>query len=364
MNLDALFNAPNEWGPLREVILGRVDGAVVPDEPRAMIQATMPESMWSFHELNAGRPFPAHLTAGARRELDAFAAMLRSYGIRVRRPEAPGRLFAKPIVTKQWRTKGGLYAAMPRDNLLAAGSWIIEAPMAWRSRRREHEPYQRLLAEYSRRGARRSTPPAPTLGEGSYTPGWTFSNDAFRPVITEDEPLFDAADFLKFGKHLIGQRSHVTNNRGIALLRRLLEPEIKVVILEFRDVHPMHIDATIMPLRPGLLLVNPERVPDEQIRILKNGLFKGWDLVKAPRPVIPISHPLFMTSRWISMNVLSLDPETVVVEARERPMIRLIRELGLRPIPVQFRNFNSFGGSFHCATLDVVRTGRVENVLG
>mgnify|MGYP003298904831 CR=1 FL=1 len=36
---------------------------------------------------------------------------------------------------------------------------------------------------------------------------------------------------------------------------------------------------------------------------------------------------------------------------------------GFTPIPCSFRNFNSFGGSFHCATLDVRRRGKLESYI-
>lgn len=116
----------------------------------------------------------------------------------------------------------------------------------------------------------------------------------------------------------------------------------------------MHIDATLLPVAPGKLLVNPERVPAVP------RLFKDWDVMRAPAPVIPDSHPLYMTSRWINMNILMLDSERVVVERQDEPMITALRQFGLTPVPCDFRHFNSFGGSFHCATLDVRRRGTLE----
>jgi hypothetical protein len=35
--------------------------------------------------------------------------------------------------------------------------------------------------------------------------------------------------------------------------------------------------------------------------------------------------------------------------------------LGMVPIPCRFRSFNSFGGSFHCATLDIHRRGSLQS---
>jgi glycine amidinotransferase len=68
-----------------------------------------------------------------------------------------------------------------------------------------------------------------------------------------------------------------------------------------------------------------------------------------------------MSSPWISMNVISLDERRVVVEEGEAPLIAKLRSWGFDPIPCPFRAFQAFGGSFHCATLDVRRTGELES---
>ena len=49
--------------------------------------------------------------------------------------------------------------------------------------------------------------------------------------------------------------------------------------------------------------------------------------------------------------------------AQDEPMIEFFKNWGFTPIPCNFRNFNSFGGSFHCATLDVRRTGSLETYV-
>ena len=56
--------------------------------------------------------------------------------------------------------------------------------------------------------------------------------------------------------------------------------------------------------------------------------------VDAPRPVIPDSHPLWMGSKWLSMNVLMLDTKRVVVDANEEPLQKLFEKLGIKCIKV------------------------------
>ena len=76
---------------------------------------------------------------------------------------------------------------------------------------------------------------------------------------------------------------------------------------------------------------------------------------------IPDGHPLYMSSKWVSMNTLMLDERRVIVERQEEHLIRAVKEWGFQPIQCNVRDFNSFGGSFHCATADVRRRGTLQS---
>jgi glycine amidinotransferase len=246
---------------------------------------------------------------------------------------------------------------MPRDAFLVIGDEIIECPMAWRSRYYATSAFRPLLKEYFRAGARWTAAPKPELTDDLYDYEWTEGEpgDPVRYVITEFEPTFDAADFVRCGRDIFAQKSNVTNEFGIDWLQRHLGEQYRIHVLEFNDTHPMHIDATLVPLAPGKLLVNPERVTSVP------RLFRSWDVLRAPHPIIPSTVPLYMTSSWINMNLLMLDERRVVVEREDEPMIRALKDWGLTTVPCSFRHFNSFGGSFHCATLDVRRRGALQS---
>ena len=107
----------------------------------------------------------------------------------------------------------------------------------------------------------------------------------------------------------------VTNNLGIEWMSRHLgERGYRVHKLSFDDPNPMHIDATFNIIGPGLVLSNPDR-PCHQIDMFHKA---GWTVVKPPTPLIPDTHPLWMSSKWLSMNVLMLDPRRVVVDKNEK----------------------------------------------
>ncbi|WP_067798527.1 amidinotransferase [Actinomadura formosensis] len=336
-------NSHTEWEALEEVVVGRMEGAVFPTWQSSMYP-TVPESSWALFREKGGSPFPADLVAAAEEELDGFAAVLRDEGVTVVRPDPCDH--SAPFSTPDWTSRGGLYSAMPRDCLTVIGDTIVEAPMSWRCRAHETAPFRSLIKSYFRGGARWLPAPHPQLTDELFQAtdrqeGWS---------ITDFEPVFDAADFMRFGEDIIVQRSHTTNDFGIDWLRRALGSDYRIHCLDVNDPHAMHIDATICPLAPGVLLVNPDRYRPSP-------LFRDWEIIEAPKPTLPEGWPMYLCSSWVSMNLLSLDERTVVVERQEEPLIEVLTQRGFRCVLVDFRHVYSFGGSFHCVTLDVRRRG-------
>lgn len=349
-----VVNSFTEWDPLEEVIVGRLANAVFPTWQSSMLDTLPADSVKLFQE-RGGTSMPrAQLEAGEA-ELNAFADILRAEGVNVVRPDVLS--YEKAFETPSWKAFGGLYASMPRDLLMVIGNTIIEAPMSWRCRYHEVDAFRNLIKSYFRRGAGWLPAPRPQLTDEL----WRADDAPDDPggdswAITEFEPVFDAADFMRFGADIVVQRSHVTNQFGIDWLRRAVGDQFTVSCIDVNDPHAMHIDATIAPLAPGKLLVNPER-------FIPNKLFDSWERLPAPQPALPSDWPMYFCSRWVSMNVLSLSPDTVVVESHEEPLIEALTNWGFRCIPVDFRNVYSFGGSFHCVTLDVRRNGSLSRYL-
>ncbi|KQQ63499.1 amidinotransferase [Pseudomonas sp. Leaf129] len=346
----------NEWDPLEEVIVGVMQGAAVP-EWDIMLEATMPEDSKDFFIREVGNRLPQSQYEAACKELDQLAEVIASRGIIVTRPDKLEQ--AKSFSTPSWSAPSGLYAAMPRDILLILGDTIIESPMSWRSRYFEIDAYRPLLKEYFRSGAKWISAPKPQLLDELYQSDYDkvdpLRSDKF--VINNFEPVFDAADFIKCGYDIFAQLSHVTNSMGIEWVRRHIDKKYNIHLLESTDCAPMHIDATFMPLAPGKILLNPERMP-----ILPRVL-KGWDVRYAPKSTIPSSHTMYMSSTWTNMNVLMLDPKTVVVEEQETSLIDMLAEWGFEVVTVPFRNVMRFGGAFHCVTCDVRRRGELLSYI-
>lgn len=348
-------NSHDEWSLLEEVVVGRVDGACIPAW-HPSLEATVPEKHRGWFREFGGRPFPPALVEAAAEELETLCDVLRAEGVTVVRPDPVD--WTAPFGSPDFGASRGLYGAMPRDILLVVGDEIIEAPMAWPSRAFESRAYRRLIKGYFRGGARWTAAPSPQRAADLYAPhnrARGFDVQAGGSVVTEFEPVFDAADFSRCGRDIFCQLSHVTNRFGIEWLRRHLGPDYRIHELDVTDPHAMHIDATFVPLAPGRVLVNPERITRLP------AMFDDWEVLVPPPPTVPDEHPFYFSSGWLSMNVLSIDERRVLVEAAEEPMIRFLKGHGFEPIPVGFRNFGSFGGAFHCATSDIRRQSRLES---
>lgn len=347
----------NEWDPLKEVIVGSVEGAIVPVFDEAVRAITPEHAEWFFREYG-GKPFPDEMIEKATVELDGLVKVLTELGVTVRRPESMD--FSKEFQTPWWKSRG-LYAAMPRDVFMVFGDTIIEAPMAWRTRYFEHLAYRPLMNEYFDKGGRWLVAPKSTMAEGFYDETYDrnepMKDGKKRFVITENEIAFDAADFVRCGKDVFVQKSNVTNEKGIEWVRRHVGSEFTIHEVDFGDMHPMHIDTTIVPLAPGKILINPEWVKKLP------PFFDSWDVLIAPEPTKSEDKALYFSSDWLTINTLSIDEKRIIVEEQEQPLIDALKSWGFEPIPIPFRNFYPFGGSVHCATLDVRREGALQSYL-
>ncbi|EER27397.1 Amidinotransferase family protein [Coccidioides posadasii C735 delta SOWgp] len=341
----AMVSADDEWSPLESVIVGRAEHSAFPSEPAHMIEATMPdEHQQSFKPSN---PFPPEILQKAQEELDNFASILEREGIRVYRPKEVN-----------WLKIGGYTGAMPRDSLMTVGNTVIEAPFAWGCRKQEVElGYSDILSALAEDGLSKVVRAPKILGRETLYDGVEncSSNGTHTWAINNTRPSFDTADFMRFGKVIIGQLSNVTNMKGVEYLRSVIPEGYTVEILQTDDPHAMHIDATILPLRNKLMVYHPERVTEKALR--QHAVFENWELYAYPfTPEQKDGPPLYMTSPWLVLNALSLDENRIMVEAKDTVFASWVKEkFGMEPIMCPFQHVNSIGGSFHCATVDLVR---------
>jgi len=360
-----VVNSWNEWDPLKHVIVGVADGCMIPPSEPAL-ECKVPDDsdmkgMWG--------PRTQDTVDKANAQLDNFADIMRKRGIRVDRPTPLD--FSQPVSTPDWKNDSMFGCMPPRDVIVTVGNEMLEATMSYRCRWFEYLAYRPLLARYYKEdpNMRWEAAPKPRLTDASYKPDYlsrvktieerlklTAAKDF---VTTEFEPLFDAAEFARFGKDIVIQNGFTANLSGINWVQRHF-PDLRVHAMNFPgDPYPIHIDCTFIPMRPGLILSNPVRtVLPEQRKLFEDN---GWEIIKAVQPAHKTPPPLCYSSVWLSMNCLVLDPKTVCVEASEVYQMEQLDKLGFEVIPVPFRDAYGFGGGLHCSTTDVYREGNCED---
>ncbi len=342
----SMVRAHNEWDSLEEVIIGRVEGAQFPQAGKDLF--AIDASVYRSADCVPSGPLPRRVVEETAEDLDRLSEALTGLGITVRRPDVTDH--AASFGTPEW-TSDGLYNYCPRDVLLAIGDTIIETPMVLRSRFFEPFAYKYLLLEYFESGARWLSAPKPRLADELYDP--TAPAGA---RLHNLEPVFDAANILKFGTDILYLVSDSGNELGGRWLQSALGPAYKV-----HACHGLyastHVDSTIVPIRPGLVLLNPARVNEKNMP----DLLRSWDVIWAPE-MIDIgyvgAHPYCST--WIGMNLLVLRPDLVVADERQPGLIAELERNGVNVLPLRLTHSRSLGGSFHCVSLDVRRSGTLE----
>eukprot|EP00929_Paragymnodinium_shiwhaense_P120127 TRINITY_DN92010_c0_g1_i1.p1 TRINITY_DN92010_c0_g1~~TRINITY_DN92010_c0_g1_i1.p1 ORF type:complete len:419 (+),score=32.38 TRINITY_DN92010_c0_g1_i1:75-1259(+) len=377
-----IVNRWNDFDPLEEIVLGVADGACFPP-PEPACQSEF-NDQYTKYGAKMSHPFSDYLAwptgpklkkfiDKANEELNGMKELLEGEGVTVHRPDSTLCDFEKAIQTPDFTSPNGYCAVCPRDVVMTVGNEIVEATMCKRSRYFEYRPLRPLIKGYFDRDPRMiwTAAPKPLMRESSFSQGfWTWTQEEriarmhqYEYCLSEEEVMFDAADCLLLGDTMFVQQSMVTNLAGIRWLRRHFAPKgIEVRTLHFPyDLYPSHIDCTFVAVRPGLVLTNPERPPvEKEMSIFKQN---DWRLVDVPQYSTEREHPVFcQSSRWLSMNVLSITPNKVVVEEGERALISFLeQEHGFDVCTLPYRNVFEFGGSLHCSTWDVRRRGGKAN---
>ena len=360
-----VVNSWNDFDPLKHVIVGRADNCcIAPSEPASKAKVPLDSPMRGMTG-----PRPLDTVEKANAQIEYFVKELEKRGVKVDRPEP--MQWNQAVVTPHFMT-GSMFGCMPpRDVLLTVGSDIICAPMSFRSRFFEYLAYSKVLRRYFDEDPdfRWIAAPRPELGDASYDMHY-YDGDITEEVLlertaklemvtTEHEILFDAADVMRVGKDFFIQHGLTTNRKAMEWIRRMY-PQCRIHAVNFPgDPYPIHIDATFVPLRPGLILNNPQRkLPEEQRKIFEAN---DWQIVEAAMPAHKEPPALCYSSVWLSMNCLVLDHKTVFVEASETAQMEQMDKLGMNVIPIPFRDAYPFGGGLHCATADVYREGGCED---
>jgi len=335
-----IINSHNSWDSLEEIIVGRADFARIPPLDSSMKNFMYAHLSKDEIKKHVG-PYNQNILEEAKEDLDILSEVLEDCGVIVHRPE---RQFSHlQIQTPKWRTTGW-HNYCPRDIFLVLGNNIVEVPSVMRSRIFETWSYNKILQRAFDDGAKWFSAPKQIIENNSFD----FS-DLSKSTLMNNEILFDAPNVIRINNDLIFQISNSGNEKGAEWLQRMF-PEYNVHIE--RDAYSgAHFDSTIIPLREGLVLLNGLRCNQDNYP----KFFKNWEKIFFTDIVTTDAEDSGISSDSIGLNLLSINPNLVIVDENQKPLIKILEQYKIESIPLSMKHARTLGVGFHCVTLDLRR---------
>ena len=305
-----MISSWNEWDSLKRVVVGDATHANWPVYDR-VYRAEAANSLWTETSAPSG-PVPEWIIDETNEDLHILCDTLTKLGVEVVRPNS-----------MNFQVHDGLYNYCPRDRLLVLGDTIVDTAMMYPCRDMEYQCYIDILEDAGR----------------------IISMPRDRGLV------LDAANILRLGKDkLLYLESASGNKLAYYWLLANLPPTTSIELCNFYS--GVHIDSTIVPLREGLVLLNGSRV---------NGgncpqVFADWEKIYVDDVVPQEFYQYPYASKWIALNMFSVDPQTVILDKRQHALSSILEKKGFTVIPLELRHSRTLGGGFHCVTLDLVRS--------
>ena len=297
----------NEWDPLRSVIVGSARHANWPSKDSVFAQESE-KTLWKETPVPSG-PVPGWIVDEAEAELDDLAVKLTQLGVEVHRPQEIDFI-----------ALNGMYNYCPRDRLLVAGTTIVDPAMMYPCRNMELAAYHDIVD----------------------------SAEQYLHMPRNEGMTLDAANVCRLGDTWLYLESASGNKKAYDWLCEQF-PNINIELCNFYA--GVHIDSTIVPLREGLVLVNGARVnPDTLPRA-----FSDWEVLYVDQVVEQDFYQYPYASKWIALNMLVVNPTTVIMDADQTELRRTLETRGFEVIPHKLSHSRTLGGGFHCVTLDLWR---------
>ena len=303
-----MISSYNEWDPLKSIVVGRADHANWPVHDR-VFRAEAAKSLWTETPAPSG-PVEQWIIDETNEDLDQLCKVLGQAGAEVLRPD-----------NFNFQAHDGLYNYCPRDRFLVYGNTVVNPAMMYPCRDMEYQSYLDIMLE-----------------------------DAGRILhMPQSEGLImDAANVLRLGDRMLMLESASGNRLAYEWLCRQF-PGVRIELCNFYA--GVHIDSTITPLREGFVVVNASRVTPETLP----KCFADWEVMWV-NDVVPQSfHNYPYASKWIGLNMLAINPDTVIVDAAQTEIIKQLEQKKFTVIPLTLRHSRTLGGGFHCVTLDLWR---------
>jgi scyllo-inosamine-4-phosphate amidinotransferase 1 len=302
-----MINSYDEWSPLKKIVVGDATDANWPvNDP--VFSRESEKTTWRESPVPRG-PVPQRIIEETNEDLDNLVTTLIGLGVQVVRPD--------PL---NFQTHDGLYNYCPRDRLLVYGSTIVDPAMMYPCRDMELQCYHDIVD----------------------------SADRYLFMPRNEGLVLDAANVCRLGDRMLFLESASGNRAAYDWLCEQF-PDVEIELCNFYA--GVHIDSTIVPLREGLVMLNASRVTFDTVP----QVFEGWHKIWVNDVVAQDFYQYPYASKWIAMNMLVVDPHTVICDRNQTQLIRTLESYKFTVIPLELRHSRTLGGGFHCVTLDLER---------
>lgn len=160
------------------------------------------------------------------------------------------------------------------------------------------------------------------------------------PVLRVTSGIVEGGDVILDGTTLYVGQSIRTNSDGVRWLQEHFGHRFDIVPLRLKPPY-LHLDVVFNLVGRNLALIFPSAMEAASL-----------DLVRQRYHLIEVTQ---QEQFELATNLLSLSPETVISEARQRRLNALLRAQGMNVIEVEYDEIIKLGGSFRCSTCPLVR---------
>jgi len=302
-----MISSFNEWSTLKRIVVGSATDANWPvNDPVFALEGE--KTTWKETPVPRG-PVSQRIIEETNEDLDSLVTTLMSLGVEVVRPDL-----------LNFQIHDGMYNYCPRDRLLVYGSTIVDTAMMYPCRDMELQCYHNIVD----------------------------SADRYLFMPRNEGFVLDAANVCRLGDKMLFLESASGNRKAYDWLCEQF-PGVTIELCNFYA--GVHIDSTIVPLREGLVMLNASRVTFDNVP----QVFDGWHKIWVNDVVAQGFHEYPYASKWIAMNMLVVDPHTVICDRNQIELIRTLESYKFTVIPMELRHSRTLGGGFHCVTLDLIR---------
>ena len=345
----SIVQSHNDWDQLEECFVGTATKARIPTIDKSTHSFCFTKEKYNDIKTLEG-PMDQKIIDETNEDLDKLADTLKKLGVKVRRPKPQDH--SKIFSTPEWSTTGyQTYSC--RDLLLPLDNLILDCASPLRSRYFETRAYRDFLYEVMSNGTEWISAPKPILLDNIFQ-----QEDLSIPSTRNNEIVFDAPNVVRLGNDLLFQVSNSGTELGAKWLKTILEPRGYRIHMADKFYAYAHFDSTVLPLRPGLVLFNGDRINKTKYP----SIFEKWDKIYFPGDKIVdigcnFPNGVTTTSPYIGLNFLSVNENLVICDSNQTHLRKELYKHGIDTIGLPMRHARSMAGGFHCVTLDTKRKG-------